>query len=86
MVSTHFLWLGYDWCIWFCNICRYHGEKLSSFLPLKKPRKDFHISTVYDEPKDIDKGDEVLRRQPGTSMKYRASRGRHEAKHMTADH
>uniref|UniRef100_A0A8C1HC68 G patch domain containing 3 n=2 Tax=Cyprinus carpio TaxID=7962 RepID=A0A8C1HC68_CYPCA len=49
----------------------YHGEKLSSFLPLKKPRKDFHISTVYDEPKDIDKGDEVLRRQPSTSMKYR---------------
>ncbi|XP_043117202.1 G patch domain-containing protein 3 [Puntigrus tetrazona] len=49
----------------------YHGEKLSSFLPRKKPRKDFHISTVYDEPKDIDKGDEVLRRQPNTSMKYR---------------
>ncbi|XP_059424568.1 G patch domain-containing protein 3 isoform X2 [Carassius carassius] len=49
----------------------YHGEKLSSYLPLKKPRKDFHISTVYDEPKDIDKGDEVLRRQPGTSLKYR---------------
>ncbi|XP_016375552.1 G patch domain-containing protein 3 isoform X1 [Sinocyclocheilus rhinocerous] len=49
----------------------YHGEKLSSFLPLKKPRKDFHISTVYDEPKDMDKGDEVLRRQPSTSMKYR---------------
>ncbi|XP_026139174.1 G patch domain-containing protein 3 [Carassius auratus] len=49
----------------------YHGEKLSSYLPLKKPRKDFHISTVYDEPKDIDRGDEVLRRQPGTSLKYR---------------
>nr|XP_055067572.1 G patch domain-containing protein 3 [Misgurnus anguillicaudatus] len=49
----------------------YHGEKLSSFLPLKKPKKDFHISTIYDEPKDIDKGDEVLRRQPSTSMKYR---------------
>ncbi|XP_067253323.1 G patch domain-containing protein 3 [Chanodichthys erythropterus] len=49
----------------------YHGEKLSSFLPLKKPRKEFHISTIYDEPKDIDKGDEVLRRQPSTSMKHR---------------
>ncbi|KAF4102700.1 G patch domain-containing protein 3 [Onychostoma macrolepis] len=66
----------------------YHGEKLSSYLPLKKPRKDFHISTVYDEPKDIDKGDEVLRRQPGTSMKFRSRppRGRRGAKHMTADH
>ncbi|XP_067303995.1 G patch domain-containing protein 3 [Pseudorasbora parva] len=49
----------------------YHGEKLSSFLPLKKPRKEFHISTIYDEPKDIDKGDELLRRQPSTSMKHR---------------
>ncbi|XP_056330593.1 G patch domain-containing protein 3 [Danio aesculapii] len=49
----------------------YHGEKLNSFLPAKKPRKDFHISTVYDEPRDIDQGDELLRRQPNTSMKYR---------------
>ncbi|XP_051999671.1 G patch domain-containing protein 3 [Xyrauchen texanus] len=49
----------------------YHGEKLSSFLPLKKPRKEFHISTIYDKPKDIDKGDELLRRQPNTSIKYR---------------
>lgn len=52
-------------------LCRYHGEKLSSFLPLKKPKKEFHISTIYDKPKDIDKGDDLLRRQPNTSMKYR---------------
>ncbi|XP_053467209.1 G patch domain-containing protein 3 [Ictalurus furcatus] len=48
----------------------YHGEKLSSFQPLKKPRPDFHISTVYDEPKDIDRGDTLLRRQPSSSMKH----------------
>ncbi|KAG7469146.1 hypothetical protein MATL_G00125780 [Megalops atlanticus] len=50
----------------------YHGEKLSSFLPVKKPRPDFLISTVYDQPKDTDRGDTLLRRQPPTSMKYRA--------------
>ncbi|XP_028837033.1 G patch domain-containing protein 3 [Denticeps clupeoides] len=49
----------------------YHGEKLRSFLPAKKPKKDFLISTVYDKPKDIDLGDTLLRRQPSTSMKYR---------------
>ncbi|XP_048882104.1 G patch domain-containing protein 3 [Brienomyrus brachyistius] len=49
----------------------YHGEKLSSFLPVKKPRQDFLISTVYDQPKDIDRGDTLLRRQPTTSMKYK---------------
>ncbi|XP_056142162.1 G patch domain-containing protein 3 [Lampris incognitus] len=48
----------------------YHGEKLSSYA-VKKPRTDFHITTVYDKPKDIDKGDTLLRRQPNTSMKYR---------------
>ncbi|XP_076136674.1 G patch domain-containing protein 3 [Alosa pseudoharengus] len=47
----------------------YHGEKLNSFV--KKPRKDFHISTVYDKPLDIDKGDSLLRRQPTSSMKYK---------------
>ncbi|XP_036931829.1 G patch domain-containing protein 3 [Acanthopagrus latus] len=47
----------------------YHGEKL--LLHSKKARKDFHISTVYDKPKDIDEGDTLLRRQPSTSMKYR---------------
>ncbi|KAM4579584.1 G patch domain-containing protein 3 [Odontesthes bonariensis] len=48
----------------------YHGEKL--FLnPIKKARKDWVITTVYDEPKDIDRGDTLLRRQPNTSMKYR---------------
>ncbi|KAI1894935.1 hypothetical protein AGOR_G00120880 [Albula goreensis] len=47
----------------------YHGEKLRSFLPLKKPRPEFHISTVYDHPKEQDHGDTLLRRQPTTSMK-----------------
>ncbi|XP_056618611.1 G patch domain-containing protein 3 [Triplophysa dalaica] len=48
----------------------YHGEKLSSFLPPKKAKKEFHISTIYDQPKDIDKGDDLLRRQPSASMKH----------------
>uniref|UniRef100_A0A8C2XIS7 G patch domain containing 3 n=1 Tax=Cyclopterus lumpus TaxID=8103 RepID=A0A8C2XIS7_CYCLU len=48
----------------------YHGEKL--FLhPIKKARTDFHITTVYDKPKNIDEGDTLLRRQPNTSLKYR---------------
>ncbi|XP_078109452.1 G patch domain-containing protein 3 [Sander vitreus] len=48
----------------------YHGEKLL-LHPVKKARTDFHITTVYDKPKDIDGGDTLLRRQPNTSMKYR---------------
>ncbi|XP_037642021.1 G patch domain-containing protein 3 [Sebastes umbrosus] len=48
----------------------YHGEKLL-LHPFKKARTEFHISTVYDKPKDIDGGDTLLRRQPNTSMKYR---------------
>uniref|UniRef100_A0A147AVI8 G patch domain containing 3 n=1 Tax=Fundulus heteroclitus TaxID=8078 RepID=A0A147AVI8_FUNHE len=48
----------------------YHGERLV-LHPVKKARTDFLISTVYDKPKDIDKGDTLLRRQPSTSMKYR---------------
>ncbi|GAA6226898.1 G patch domain-containing protein 3 [Lates japonicus] len=48
----------------------YHGEKLV-LHPAKKARTDFHITTVYDKPKDIDGGDTLLRRQPNTSMKYR---------------
>ncbi|KAM6909853.1 G patch domain-containing protein 3 [Xenentodon cancila] len=48
----------------------YHGEKLV-LHHVKKPRKDNLITTVYDEPKDIDGGDALLRRQPNTSMKYR---------------
>ncbi|KAG5858093.1 hypothetical protein ANANG_G00026440 [Anguilla anguilla] len=50
----------------------YHGEKLNSFLPVKKPRPHFLISTVYDPPKDTDQGDTLLRRQATTSMKYRS--------------
>ncbi|XP_071757753.1 G patch domain-containing protein 3 isoform X1 [Centroberyx gerrardi] len=48
----------------------YHGEKLNSG-PVKKARPGFHITTVFDKPKDIDEGDTLLRRQPNTSMKYR---------------
>ncbi|XP_049439690.1 G patch domain-containing protein 3 [Epinephelus fuscoguttatus] len=48
----------------------YHGEKLL-LHPVKKAKTDFHITTVYDKPKDIDGGDTLLRRQPNTSMKYR---------------
>lgn len=48
----------------------YHGEKLVLYS-VKKSKPDFHISTVYDQPKDIDGGDTLLRRQPTTSMKYR---------------
>ncbi|XP_072890669.1 G patch domain-containing protein 3 [Hemitrygon akajei] len=51
----------------------YHGEKIQNFQPVKKPyRQTSHlISTVYDEPEEIDQGDSLLRRQPVTSMKYR---------------
>ncbi|XP_034553627.1 G patch domain-containing protein 3 [Notolabrus celidotus] len=48
----------------------YHGVKLATHN-VKKAKKDFHISTVYDKPKDIDEGDTLLRRQPNTSMKYK---------------
>ncbi|XP_071325971.1 G patch domain-containing protein 3 [Trachinotus anak] len=48
----------------------YHGEKLV-LHPVKKAKTDFHITTVYDKPKDIDGGDTLLRRQPSTNMKYR---------------
>ncbi|XP_070691695.1 G patch domain-containing protein 3 [Pempheris klunzingeri] len=48
----------------------YHGEKLL-LHSVKKARTDFHITTVYDKPKNIDGGDTLLRRQPNTSMKYR---------------
>lgn len=48
----------------------YHGEKLSTFCPKqKKPR--YYISTVYDEPKEEDLGDTLLRRQPSTTLKHR---------------
>ncbi|XP_051892313.1 G patch domain-containing protein 3 [Pristis pectinata] len=51
----------------------YHGERIQNFQPVKKPyRQTRHlISTVYDEPEEIDQGDTLLRRQPVTSMKYR---------------
>lgn len=50
--------------------CRYHGEKLD-LHGVKKARTDYHITTVYDKPKDMDRGDTLLRRQPNTNMKYR---------------
>ncbi|XP_069751589.1 G patch domain-containing protein 3 isoform X2 [Narcine bancroftii] len=51
----------------------YHGEKLQNFQSVKKLcRQTGHlISTVYDQPEEIDQGDTLLRRQPVTSMKYR---------------
>ncbi|XP_058712302.1 G patch domain-containing protein 3 isoform X2 [Poecile atricapillus] len=51
----------------------YHGEKLPTFIRRKKPRGDSSvvISTIYDEPEPQDMGDQLLRRQPPTAMKYR---------------
>ncbi|NXW71309.1 GPTC3 protein, partial [Hirundo rustica] len=51
----------------------YHGEKLPTFIRKKKPRGDASvvISTIYDEPEPQDSGDQLLRRQPPTAMKYR---------------
>ncbi|XP_056448864.1 G patch domain-containing protein 3 [Gadus chalcogrammus] len=48
----------------------YHGEKLTLNTG-KKPRINYHISTVYDEPKDVDKPEPLLRRLPTTNIKYR---------------
>lgn len=43
------------------------------FSRVKKPRRDASvlISTIYDDPEPIDSGDQLLRRQPPTAMKYR---------------
>ncbi|XP_063274860.1 G patch domain-containing protein 3 [Prinia subflava] len=51
----------------------YHGEKLPTFIRKKKPRGDSSvvISTIYDDPEPQDMGDQLLRRQPPTAMKYR---------------
>ncbi|XP_069080167.1 G patch domain-containing protein 3 [Pleurodeles waltl] len=51
----------------------YRGEKLQTFGVVNKQRtaKSIFISTVYDEPREVDKGDLLLRRQPPVSMKYR---------------
>lgn len=51
----------------------YHGEKLPTFSRVKKPRRDapILISTIYDDPDPKDSGDQLLRRQPPTAMKYR---------------
>ncbi|NXN80043.1 GPTC3 protein, partial [Bombycilla garrulus] len=51
----------------------YHGEKLPTFIRRKKPRGDSPvvISTIYDDPEPQDAGDQLLRRQPPTAMKYR---------------
>ncbi|NXO39710.1 GPTC3 protein, partial [Locustella ochotensis] len=51
----------------------YHGEKLPTFIRKKKPRGDTSvvISTIYDDPEPQDTGDQLLRRQPPTAMKYR---------------
>ncbi|NWV23287.1 GPTC3 protein, partial [Origma solitaria] len=51
----------------------YHGEKLPTFIRRKKARGDSSvvISTIYDDPEPQDTGDQLLRRQPPTAMKYR---------------
>uniref|UniRef100_A0A8C9MWD6 G-patch domain containing 3 n=1 Tax=Serinus canaria TaxID=9135 RepID=A0A8C9MWD6_SERCA len=51
----------------------YHGEKLPTFVRRKKARGDSSvvISTIYDDPEPQDMGDQLLRRQPPTAMKYR---------------
>ncbi|XP_059724761.1 G patch domain-containing protein 3 [Haemorhous mexicanus] len=51
----------------------YHGEKLPTFVRRKKARGDSSvvISTIYDDPEPQDVGDQLLRRQPLTAMKYR---------------
>ncbi|XP_010009675.1 PREDICTED: G patch domain-containing protein 3, partial [Nestor notabilis] len=51
----------------------YHGEKLPTFSRVKKPRQDgpILISTIYDDPDPKDSGDQLLRCQPPTAMKYR---------------
>uniref|UniRef100_H3ATH3 G-patch domain containing 3 n=1 Tax=Latimeria chalumnae TaxID=7897 RepID=H3ATH3_LATCH len=50
----------------------YHGEKLQTFVGKKRRREaEVVISTIYDQPEEIDRGDSLLRRQPPTSMKYR---------------
>ncbi|NXS51256.1 GPTC3 protein, partial [Brachypteracias leptosomus] len=51
----------------------YHGEKLPTFSRVKKPRQDspILISTIYDAPEPQDSGDQLLRCQPPTAMKYR---------------
>ncbi|NXP55547.1 GPTC3 protein, partial [Heliornis fulica] len=51
----------------------YHGEKLPTYTRVKKPRWDapILISTIYDDPDPKDSGDQLLRRQPPTAMKYR---------------
>ncbi|NXC01804.1 GPTC3 protein, partial [Orthonyx spaldingii] len=51
----------------------YHGEKLPTFIRRKKPcgNTSVVISTIYDDPEPQDTGDQLLRRQPPTAMKYR---------------
>ncbi|XP_072357078.1 G patch domain-containing protein 3 isoform X1 [Scyliorhinus torazame] len=51
----------------------YHGERIQNFQPVKKVRRQTKhlISTVYDQPEEMDQGDTLLRRQPVISMKYR---------------
>ncbi|XP_020391817.2 G patch domain-containing protein 3 [Rhincodon typus] len=51
----------------------YHGERIQNYQPVQKARRQTKhlISTVYDQPEEIDQGDTLFRRQPVTSMKYR---------------
>ncbi|NXX51584.1 GPTC3 protein, partial [Tricholaema leucomelas] len=51
----------------------YHGEKLPTFIRVKKRREEapILISTIYDDPDPRDSDTQLLRRQPPTAMKYR---------------
>ncbi|NXG44293.1 GPTC3 protein, partial [Psilopogon haemacephalus] len=53
----------------------YHGEKLPTFIRVKRRREEapILISTIYDDPDPKDSGDQLLRRQPPSAMKYRQS-------------
>lgn len=62
---------------------RYHGEKLQTFIKPKNPRRDSYclISTIYDDPHPVDSEDQLLRRQPPISMKYRQEVSFVQARH-----
>uniref|UniRef100_UPI00358F4D48 G patch domain-containing protein 3 n=1 Tax=Myxine glutinosa TaxID=7769 RepID=UPI00358F4D48 len=51
----------------------YHGEKLPRFFLPRRTRRDppggIVLTTVYDNPLDIDSGDSLLRRQPLHALK-----------------
>ena len=53
----------------------YHGEKVNRYNLTKKPRKDgeFFVSTIYDDPKETDPKDTLLRRKNPNKVTFRGS-------------